>query len=323
LKIEAGSINASSTNFTILAATPTTLRFTRQPTETQVNAVINLTLSPSGVRVEAKDAYGNLADNKSVNIALGSNPGGGTLSGTTSQTTDGNGVATFGDLKISAVGVGKTLVASAPSPSLATVTSVAFIIAQTVTSCSGTCNGSATVPSTTLNVSASGTVTGNTLGIALIGGVTQPAGVCPGFAPAVGSPGSFVNVNFIGGGSNAPSLTITWTLPKAVVNLQPDNGAAHYNMCLGSVNLDHPNGSGTNGYPIKAPASCPGKGVISTACPVADATFGVTFFWGILPDCPKKTLTGPCVVSRGKNSAGDLIFVYTVPYPWDPNGHLG
>src|SRR5262249_22909630 len=70
-------------------------------------------MSPA-VTVRVLDAYGNLVstDNTDVvTIAIGTNPGGGTLGGTTSVTVSG-GIATFSDLSISAAGSGYTLTVS-------------------------------------------------------------------------------------------------------------------------------------------------------------------------------------------------------------------
>jgi hypothetical protein len=328
--------------FTVVPGEPTALKFIGQPTETEALSstntcqdtpfcVINSSTSPVGVRVEAKDAFGNLAYNTSVAIAIGVNPGGtGTvLGGTTPQPADANGVATFNNLTINKVGIGYTLRASAPPTSpTATSDSNAFIVAQTVTGCTGTCSPTTVTASTTLNVSASGTgsSSNSTLGIALIGSVSQPTGFCGTFQPATGSPGSFVNINS-STVTNSLMLTITWTLPKAIVNAQADNGGAHYNMCLGAVNLTDPQflNPATKGFTVKAPTFCPTTGTtISTACPKSDVMFGVTFFWGILPDCPSaKKISMPCVASRTKDPSGNLIFKYVVPYPWDPNGYLG
>src|SRR5262249_18563879 len=58
-----------------------------------------------------------------VTVALGNNPGGGTLGGTTTVTVSG-GVATFADLSVSQAGTGYTLTASAPG--LAGATSARF-----------------------------------------------------------------------------------------------------------------------------------------------------------------------------------------------------
>ena len=64
------------------------------------------------VRVEAQTALGLPVANVPVTISLGTNPGGGSLSGTVSATTNGSGVATFSGLSIHTAGTGYTLVAS-------------------------------------------------------------------------------------------------------------------------------------------------------------------------------------------------------------------
>src|SRR5262249_26610949 len=64
------------------------------------------------VTVEILDQFGNLTSSSaSVTMAIGTNPSGGTLSGTTTQTASG-GIATFNDLSINNVGNGYTLTAS-------------------------------------------------------------------------------------------------------------------------------------------------------------------------------------------------------------------
>ena len=67
------------------------------------------------VKVEALDSVGNVltAFSGTVRVALGSNPSGGTLSGTVSVAAS-SGVAFFDALVISNAGSGYTLVASAP-----------------------------------------------------------------------------------------------------------------------------------------------------------------------------------------------------------------
>ena len=88
------------------------------------------------VTVEVFDAYNNLATNDNtdqVTIAVGSNPGGGTLSGTTTVKVSG-GVATFGNLSINRAGTGYTLVASvSASAAIASVTSAAFNVSSSNT----------------------------------------------------------------------------------------------------------------------------------------------------------------------------------------------
>jgi hypothetical protein len=85
------------------------LAFSQQPT----NTVASATISPA-VTVRILDAFNNLLIGDStdqVALVIGTNPGGGTLSGTTRQTASG-GIATFDDLAINKPGSGYTLVAS-------------------------------------------------------------------------------------------------------------------------------------------------------------------------------------------------------------------
>ncbi|HUP00815.1 MAG TPA: invasin domain 3-containing protein, partial [Gemmatimonadota bacterium] len=98
------------------------LQFQQQPTNTTAGAAI----SPA-VTVRAVDGNNNTVTtfNGSVTLSIGTNPGGGTLSGTTTRTAV-NGVATFNDLSIDKAGTGYTLVADGGG--LAGATSSAFNI---------------------------------------------------------------------------------------------------------------------------------------------------------------------------------------------------
>src|SRR5207302_9086487 len=89
--------------------TATQLAFTVQPSNTVAGAAI----SPA-VQVTALDAAGNPVSSftGSITVALGNNPGGSTLSGTTTTAAVG-GVATFVDLSLNKTGTGYTLTASA------------------------------------------------------------------------------------------------------------------------------------------------------------------------------------------------------------------
>src|SRR5207245_6662744 len=88
--------------------------------------VANRAITPA-VKVRALDAVGNLVPSftGSVTVALGANPGGATLSGTTPVAAVG-GVATFVDLSLNKTAPGYTLTASASG--FAPVTSTAFDI---------------------------------------------------------------------------------------------------------------------------------------------------------------------------------------------------
>jgi hypothetical protein len=112
-KIVSATINGVAiTRTDTLTVTPdeaTALAFEVQPATTAPGAPI----SPAVV-VEVRDQFGNLITNAAndVTLAMALNPGGGTLSGTTTMTAVGGG-ATFADLSIDQEGIGYTLAASA------------------------------------------------------------------------------------------------------------------------------------------------------------------------------------------------------------------
>ena len=115
---------ATSPAFSIAPGTATQLVFVQGPTA----AVAGSNVSPS-VTVAEEDADGNVefGDNSSqVTLTIGTNPGGGTLTGGTAATVSG-GIATFSALSIDKAGIGYTLIASS-TPSLTTATSSAFTI---------------------------------------------------------------------------------------------------------------------------------------------------------------------------------------------------
>src|SRR5881396_65000 len=115
-----GLSRATSSAFTITAGTATELVFGTEPGTT----VANHQISPA-VKVRALDALGNLATGftGAVAVALGSNPGSATLSGTTPVVAV-SGVATFFDLSVDKAGTGYTL--TADRKSVPSVTSTAF-----------------------------------------------------------------------------------------------------------------------------------------------------------------------------------------------------
>src|SRR5437867_2031311 len=111
-----GLSGGTSNDFSIAAGAATQLAFTVQPS----NAVAGRTISPA-VQVSARDAQGNLVTGfvGSVTMALGTNPGGSTLGGTTTVPAV-SGVASFGNLSLDKVGTGYTLTAAAAGPTAAT-----------------------------------------------------------------------------------------------------------------------------------------------------------------------------------------------------------
>jgi hypothetical protein len=110
---------ATSGLFNITAGTANRLVFGQSPTTTAGGA----SMSPA-VTVQIQDVNSNLTTSTAtVALAIGTNPGGGTLSGTVSAAAVG-GVATFSNLSINKMGTGYTLVAS--SAPLTSATSGTF-----------------------------------------------------------------------------------------------------------------------------------------------------------------------------------------------------
>jgi len=117
--------STESNGFDVTPAAASQLAFTTQPASTTAGAVI----SPS-VQVSVEDGFGNVvtSDNSTtVTLAIGTNPGGGTLSGTLTRTV-GAGVASFNDLWISSTGTGYTLTATS-NPAHGTAASSPFDLA--------------------------------------------------------------------------------------------------------------------------------------------------------------------------------------------------
>jgi hypothetical protein len=109
-----------SASFTVNAGTATTLVFTTQPGSVTAGSAIT---GPPTVTVQ--DTFGNTitSSTASITVAIGNNPGGGSLSGTTTKNAS-SGMAAFNDLSINQGGSGYTLTAS--SSGLTGATSSAF-----------------------------------------------------------------------------------------------------------------------------------------------------------------------------------------------------
>src|SRR6185295_19185645 len=120
-----GLTGTTSAVFNITPQPPppaTHLVFSTQPTSAQAGA----TITPA-VQVSALDASNNVVGGftGSITVAIGTNPGGGTLSGTLTVTAT-SGVATFANLSINSAANGYMLAAS--SSGLTGATSTAFNI---------------------------------------------------------------------------------------------------------------------------------------------------------------------------------------------------
>ena len=216
-----------------------------------------------------------------------------------------SGVATFSSLKGTATGT-YTVTANDQSSSTS-ATSSSFAITDFGAVCPAddtTCTGSASssngkTKADVTSTTPSGFDEDTTLEITMLA-AGPPAGLCGSFVPAPGSQGVAIDVRPL------TDLTeVTITLDKSIVNSFPDNGVAHFNVCFGGLNLDHP----TQAFTTKS-------GALATF----DSASGL--FWGILRDC-SGTPTEPCVASRNKAPSGKAVIVFKVPNPWDLKGYTG
>src|SRR5205807_428089 len=123
-----GPATGTSTAFNITAGSAATLVFTVQPTST----VAGGSITPA-VEVTARDANGNTATGftGNVTVAIGTNPGSGTLAGTATVAASA-GVATFANLSIDRVGTGYTLSATGAGSATSTVFNVTAGTAATL-----------------------------------------------------------------------------------------------------------------------------------------------------------------------------------------------
>ncbi|HEY0036047.1 MAG TPA: cadherin-like domain-containing protein, partial [Longimicrobium sp.] len=115
-----GLTSATSNSVSVSAGAAAALAFTVQPS----NVVASASITPA-VQVSILDASGNtvVGSSDNVTLAIGTNPSGGSLSGTATAAAVG-GTATFSNLSINLTGAGYTLAAS--SGSLTGATSTAF-----------------------------------------------------------------------------------------------------------------------------------------------------------------------------------------------------
>jgi hypothetical protein len=226
-----GLTSAASNAFNITAAAASKLAFSVQPSTTGAGASIT-----PAVKVQVQDQFGNLTTSTAnVTIAIGNNPGGGSLSGTTTVAAVA-GVATFSNLSIHKVGTGYTLAAS--SGALTGTTSSAFDITPGAASKvvfgvqpSTTVAGTAISPAVTVQVQDAGgnLVTGSTAAIALAMGANPGTGTLSGGAAVAAVNGvatfSALSINKAGNG---------YTLAASSTGLAGATSTA-FNIVAGSV----------------------------------------------------------------------------------------
>ena len=205
---------------------PARLAFTSQPAST----VAGMAITPA-VAVAVQTAAGTTVPlaGRTLDLALAANPGGGTLSGVVTATTDAAGVATFAGLSVDKAGAGYTLAAT--SGALTAATSSAFTITAatadrfvfTSAAVTGTASATATLgpitvqrqdalgnptaPGSAVSVNLSSTSTGGSFSATSAGPSTTSVTI-----PAFASSATF----FYGDTrSGAPTLTASGSLASA------------------------------------------------------------------------------------------------------------
>jgi len=215
-----GLAGATSAAFDITVGTGLKLVFGVQPSTVAAGSAIT-----PAVVVRVEDAVGNLATTftGSVTVALGTNPAGGTLSGTLTQVVSG-GQASFNNLSVDRAAVGYTLAAStsgaSPGASAAfTVTPGTAARLRITAEPGGSTAGQAVAPSPTVQVedALGNVVTTSTASIAAAL-VANPGG---------GTLSGTTAVNAVGGVASFTNLVLTkaaagYTVEFSTAGLVPD-----------------------------------------------------------------------------------------------------
>jgi hypothetical protein len=265
------------------------LAFVTQP----ATAVVNEPVPGPGLgtwpQVAVVDAEGEPVDvgGLTVTMSLAANSFGATLSGTSTATTNDEGLATFGDLKVDNAGTGYRLVASADGFQAVHSEPFDVLFAGQREICDPftQCTGSAVAGG--LSATASGTAGsdgGNIfvgVGLAVGDDCTVPEGVVVSRLPA--------EVTVVANGLGAKDAELR--VSKEADQLQPNNGVAFYQVCAQPIE------------PLQRPADEPQFFDRFTGAPVFAG------HWGFLPDCGlgSNVTAAPCVVSRIKNGAEPVI----------------
>jgi hypothetical protein len=348
---------------TVAPNEPDFIAFVQQPTLTQFNTNI----SPA-VTVKVEDAFGNATPNKPVTITI--NPSfnpptpDGILTGGGPTNTDPSGIATFAGLKIDKPAIGYKLDATVPTtyspPPTRTATSVAFDIANQVSTCAditAVCTATGSTPNrnkATVNAFGLGAGGGalarrlgpaigaqalfDRIGMTVVGGtgITLPPNTSCGNLAPIGDP--FWITTFEADEGDPPSYEVVARLDKSLV--KPRNpGAKKYDICLGAINVNAP--PPPDALPDSIGNGCTSPST-SNSWKTKDgscAKFFNGFYWGLVADYPVEQVnktTGcpgspgfptpppfnlfPGVYKKQKNNVGDIVITFCKPAPWDGGG---
>lgn len=237
-------LSGSQAGIVVNPGPPTKLAFTVQPT----NAAAGGPIAPA-VQVTLQDAAGNTTTATSqVTIALGSNPGSATLSGTTTVNAVA-GIATFTNLSLNKVATGYTLIASSTGVTSATsnpfnITAGAPAKLAFTVQPSNTVSGAAISPAVQVTIQ---DAAGNT---AL---VTNPVTIAIGTNPSFGTLSGTATVAAVNGVATFANLTL-------------DKAGTGYTLSASSTGL-----TSTTSNPFNIAAGAPTK-VVYTVQPTNTAS---------------------------------------------------
>ena len=270
------------------------LRFTSdgQPADTAAGQVIHAGFGSQGdpVEIEVVNGSGHVVTGSTVivTVAIGSNPGSGSLSGMVTMHAKG-GVASFSSLSISKPGIGYTLTAS--SPGIRSATSAGFTIWGSLLHCSTTpCSASSSSATTAGTVTTSSAAQSQFLAVG-IGGASY---TCRGTYRPVSEPFVFDVFSPAGVAQPGAQFAASLEISKSAVEASGHPGAASWQICYAAKTS------------FTAVTGTSGTAMIG----------GVRFFTGLLPDCSRdddgqdRTQGAPCVRARHKDNAGDVVIAF-------------
>ena len=305
---QSNDFNGTGNDFTPATAPPRlfgagvcSLAFTTDGQPTSAQRLTNITADPYfpgstrpvAVRVADGSVSGTVAWwTAPVALAIATNPGSGTLSGTTSATPV-SGTAQFlaGGIgpQIDRSAAGYRLTASSAGVPGTAPLSSSFDIVDSGQRCHAgqQCSGTASNARFSGSVTTTATLE-NDLLLMSLGAPDEPVVDCPNYAETTDI--LAFDVTTLTGGASGSAKTITFTI------LNPVKSAAQYDVCF------------------RAPAPFTAKSL----APAPVQTDGS--YVALLPDCRRVSGVAPCVTDRARVS-GTVVLTFTAP-PGDPKAHF-
>jgi hypothetical protein len=301
--------------------------FRHQPRDAEVNAIItSAAFNPAGTPVAiavlnpATNTLDSTVSAANVHLTASKNDATPTHFFNRDQAMT-SGLAQFGALTADLTGQFITLTASG-SPFQSSAASNVFNILADAQSCGTSCQApQQNQGGTALDASVSGFTSGDIVAVSLFTAAdfTPPANCGDGgtFTPIPDASGALVEYVPTG---NGWTITVTLRVDKSLIPIS--KGASQFDVCLGAKRVTQVSCASdpNNGFKTKSGdnAACD-----YSLNPLSSPTTGL--YWGVIPDCPNgnKPITTPCVKSKTKNNAGDLLLTVVKPNPWDATMHGG